>query len=48
MKLLVIEDDREAAAYISKGLGESGYVVDRRRRGPRRAVHGELAAATTR
>jgi two-component system, OmpR family, response regulator len=28
MKLLVIEDDREAAAYISKGLGESGYVVD--------------------
>ena len=28
MKLLVIEDDREAAAYITKGLGESGYVVD--------------------
>jgi two-component system, OmpR family, response regulator len=28
MKLLVIEDDREAAAYIAKGLGESGYVVD--------------------
>jgi two-component system, OmpR family, response regulator len=28
MKLLVIEDDREAAAYISKGLGESGYVID--------------------
>ena len=28
MKLLVIEDDREAAAYISKGLSESGYVVD--------------------
>src|SRR6201997_5259374 len=28
MKVLVIEDDREAAAYISKGLGESGYVVD--------------------
>jgi two-component system OmpR family response regulator len=28
MKLLVIEDDREAAAYIVKGLGESGYVVD--------------------
>jgi two-component system OmpR family response regulator len=28
MKLLVIEDDREAAAYISKGLAESGYVVD--------------------
>jgi len=28
MKLLVIEDDREAAAYIAKGLTESGYVVD--------------------
>jgi two-component system OmpR family response regulator len=28
MKLLVIEDDREAAAYIGKGLTESGYVVD--------------------
>jgi two-component system OmpR family response regulator len=28
MKLLVIEDDRAAAAYIAKGLGESGYVVD--------------------
>ena len=28
MKLLVIEDDREAAAYIAKGLSESGYVVD--------------------
>src|ERR1700733_2429318 len=28
MKVLVIEDDREAAAYVVKGLGESGYVVD--------------------
>src|SRR6185312_13204635 len=28
MQLLVIEDDREAAAYIAKGLSESGYVVD--------------------
>ena len=28
MKLLVIEDDREAAAYIVKGLNESGYVLD--------------------
>src|SRR5690348_4572534 len=28
MKLLVIEDDREAAAYVVKGLTESGYVVD--------------------
>jgi len=28
MKLLVIEDDRETAAYLTKGLGESGYAVD--------------------
>jgi two-component system, OmpR family, response regulator len=28
MKVLVIEDDREAASYIGKGLSESGYVVD--------------------
>jgi two-component system OmpR family response regulator len=28
MKVLVIEDDREAAAYVVKGLTESGYVVD--------------------
>ena len=28
MKVLVIEDDREAAAYVAKGLSESGYVVD--------------------
>jgi two-component system, OmpR family, response regulator len=28
MKILVIEDDGEAAAYIGKGLKESGFVVD--------------------
>jgi two-component system OmpR family response regulator len=28
MKLLVIEDDLEAAAYLVKGLTESGHVVD--------------------
>ena len=28
MKLLVVEDDRETAAYLVKGLGESGYAVD--------------------
>src|SRR3954463_13176907 len=28
MKLLVIEDDHETAAYLVKGLGESGYTVD--------------------
>jgi two-component system OmpR family response regulator len=28
MKILVIEDDKKIAAYIDKGLRESGYVVD--------------------
>lgn len=28
MKILVIEDDREAAAYLVKGLKENGYAVD--------------------
>jgi two-component system, OmpR family, response regulator len=28
MKLLIVEDDREVAAYLVKGLTESGYVVD--------------------
>jgi two-component system OmpR family response regulator len=28
MKILVIEDDREAARYLVKGLRESGYAVD--------------------
>lgn len=28
MKLLVIEDDRETAAYIARGLRENGHVVD--------------------
>jgi two-component system, OmpR family, response regulator len=29
MKLLIVEDDRETAAYLIKGLAESGYIVDR-------------------
>jgi two-component system OmpR family response regulator len=29
MKLLVVEDDRETASYLQKGLRESGYNVDR-------------------
>ncbi|HYD99974.1 MAG TPA: response regulator transcription factor [Alphaproteobacteria bacterium] len=33
MKLLVIEDDLEAASYMVKGLGESGHVVDHARDG---------------
>src|SRR6516165_3855927 len=28
MKLLVVEDDRETALYLAKGLSESGYTVD--------------------
>src|SRR5258708_6892402 len=28
MKILLIEDDREAAEYLIKALSESGYVVD--------------------
>ncbi|MBI1234598.1 response regulator transcription factor [Hyphobacterium sp. SN044] len=28
MRILIIEDDREAAGYIRKGLRESGHVVD--------------------
>ena len=28
MKILVIEDDAQAAAYLVKGLKESGHVVD--------------------
>ena len=28
MKILVIEDDRDAAAFLSKGLNESGHSVD--------------------
>jgi two-component system OmpR family response regulator len=28
MKLLVVEDDREAAAYLKKALSEAGHVVD--------------------
>ena len=29
MKLLLVEDDPEASAYIAKGLAEAGHVVDR-------------------
>lgn len=28
MKLLVVEDDPETAAYVQRGLGEAGHVVD--------------------
>ena len=28
MRILVIEDDKDVASYLSKGLKESGYVAD--------------------
>ncbi|MGE5270725.1 MAG: winged helix-turn-helix domain-containing protein [Thiohalocapsa sp.] len=28
MKLLIVEDDRETASYLAKGLSESGYAID--------------------
>jgi two-component system OmpR family response regulator len=28
MKILIVEDDRETSAYLTKGLNESGYTVD--------------------
>jgi two-component system OmpR family response regulator len=34
MKLLVVEDDRETASYLEKGLSESGYTVDSACNGP--------------
>ena len=34
MRILLIEDDQEAAAFLSKGLQECGYVVDHAATGP--------------
>jgi two-component system OmpR family response regulator len=42
MKILVIEDDREAAAFVKRGLEESGFTVDHAADGP-----GGLHLATT-
>jgi len=28
MRILIIEDDKDAAAFMAKGLGESGHIVD--------------------
>lgn len=47
MRILVIEDDREAAAYLTRGLSESGHVVDlasEGREGLDRASHGSFDA----
>ena len=38
MRVLLIEDDREAAQYLTKGLAESGHVVDHAPDGPRGLV----------
>ncbi|MEM9684918.1 MAG: response regulator, partial [Pseudomonadota bacterium] len=34
MRILLIEDDEEAAAFLAKGLQECGYVVDHAATGP--------------
>ncbi len=34
MRILLVEDDAATAAYISKGLRESGHVIDRTASGP--------------
>lgn len=44
MRILLIEDDEEAATYLSRGLTESGHVVDHARDGEdglHLALHGE-------
>lgn len=33
MRILIVEDERKTAAYLLKGLSESGYVVDAANRG---------------
>jgi two-component system OmpR family response regulator len=38
MRILLIEDDREAARYLTKGLAESGHVVDHAEDGRRGLV----------
>lgn len=42
MRVLLIEDDREAAQYLTKGLAESGHVVDHAPDGP----HGLVLATS--
>jgi Response regulators consisting of a CheY-like receiver domain and a winged-helix DNA-binding domain len=33
MRLLVVEDDKKIASFVSRGLKEAGYVVDMAERG---------------
>ncbi len=33
MKILIVEDDPEAAAYLTKAFGEAGHVADHARDG---------------
>lgn len=28
MRLLIVEDEPKTAAYLTKGLGENGFVID--------------------
>ena len=47
MRILVIEDDREAAGWLIKGLAESGHVADHAadgEEGLNLASEGELAS----
>ena len=39
MRILVIEDDRETADYLRKGLAESGHVADHAETGPDGLAH---------
>ncbi len=47
MHILLIEDDREAAAYLLKGLTESGHRVDHADEGRQRPRMRAQAATST-
>ncbi len=40
MRVLVVEDDKEAAGWLVKGLKEEGHVVDHAANGPDETRHG--------
>ena len=48
MHVLIIEDDREAAGYMAKGLKESGHNVDVVHDGQRGPAAGGRRRVTTR
>ena len=47
MKILLIEDDREAASYLIQALDEAGHVTHHASRRRDRLRHGVLAWTTT-